>query len=120
MGDRVILFVGSDRSAGAARACRYAPDPSRSAGLALQGVEVAFGVEAVLPFLAEDGAQAAADREALRFRVTRFGDRPGHAGELRVGEVGEYRPDGGHPVGAQGRDLVQGRAGVAVAGNAGL
>ena len=39
-------------------ACRYAQGPSRSAGLALQDVEVAFGVEAVLPFLVEDDAQA--------------------------------------------------------------
>ena len=66
---------------GAARACRFAPGPSRSAGLPFHGVEVAFGVEAVLPFLVEYGPQAAGDREALPLGAG-LGDRLGHAREL--------------------------------------
>jgi len=68
----------------------------------------------VLPFLGEDGLQAAAHGEALRCRVARGGDRFGPPGQLGVGEPGEHLAHGGHAVGAQGEHLVQRRPGALV------
>ena len=74
----------------------------------------------MLPFLGEDGLQAAAHGKALRRRVAGLGDRFGPAGQLGVGEPGEHPAHGGHAVRAQGEHLVQRRPGVPVPRDAGF
>jgi hypothetical protein len=74
----------------------------------------------VFPLLVEDGLQAPAHREALRLGVTRLGDRDRDAGQRLVGQADQHLADGGHPVCAQGEHLLQRRARVWVARDAGL
>ena len=86
----------------------------RSGGPGGEDVEVALGVAAVLPLLAEDDGQALADREALRRRPAGPVHRLGHLVQPLVGQVGEDPPDRRLPVGAQRERLVQAGPGVAV------
>jgi hypothetical protein len=80
----------------------------------LEHVGVPFGVQPVLSFL-EDRLQAVADGEAVRLRVARLRDWFGHAGQLRVGEIGE-QPCGPRAV----RAPRLGRPPAAVAWDAGF
>src|SRR6266702_6721339 len=58
--------------------------PRGSGRPGLEHVKVPFGVQPVLPLLAEDGLQASAYGETLRLRVARLHDWLGHAGQLLV------------------------------------
>ena len=92
---------------------RFAADlPSGSPGD--EDVEVALGVAAVLPLLAEDDGQALANREALRRRPAGAHHWFGPLVQPRVGQVGQDPPDRRLPVGAQREHLVQARPGLAV------
>src|SRR6266702_1093526 len=107
-------------SSGAAVTGTRQPRPCGSGRPGLEHIEVPFGVQPVLPLLVENGLQAPAYGEALRFWVARLHDGFGHAGQLLVGEIGDHLAHGGHAVRAQGEHLVQRRPRAAVVRDAGF
>jgi NADPH-dependent ferric siderophore reductase len=92
----------------------------RGARGALEDVEVALRVEAVLPLLVQHRSQALRDRVAAGVGVPRPVDGLGLARELLLGQTLDHPPDGLHAVGAQGEHLVQARPGVAVPRDGGV
>src|SRR5215217_9321332 len=59
-------------------------------------------------------AEAATHREGLGLGVPRLKHRLGHLFEPLVGELVEHSRYWGHPVGADGEDLLEGGSGVRV------
>src|SRR6476619_7084522 len=79
-----------------------------------EGVEVALGIQPVVPLLAEDDAQHPAHGIRLGLGVARLEDGRGLLGEALVGEAVDDAAHGGHPVGAQREHLLERRTGLAV------